>query len=84
MCPPCHYEETAEEIRARKQDAVAKLLKPYKKKLDDLTRMLCATLQAVEDVKEPLRQMNRYVALPREVRAWAKKHKQEDARRARR
>ena len=77
---PCTYDDFGESAR-KQAETVKKRDARRLKDLNTLTRMLCATLDAIREVEEPLRQMNRYVDLPEEVKDWQCKHAERDARR---
>lgn len=49
---PCSYEESAEEIAAGQKAAKRKLIQPYKKELDKVTRLLCSVMTALDEAQE--------------------------------
>jgi len=81
---PCTYEEFPHEkaARAKKYQTRVKagVKGHYKKELDKLTRMLCGTLQAIEEAYAR-EGGSSYPDLPKEVKEWMKLHKKQDAQR---
>ena len=65
---PCRYDPTPEEIRQEKEKAKAALIKPYRAKLDKLTRLLC----------EATKQMKRNPSISKELENWITQHRKED------
>ena len=53
---PCTYIETPQEIADREREARNRTIKPYKKEIDKVTRLLCGVLTELSREFEPTRQ----------------------------
>lgn len=77
---PCRYDESPEEIAACKKSANENLVKPYRDKLDKVTRLLCAVMTLNES---SLASAWTVAAMTehKELQAWWKEHQIVDTRR---
>lgn len=79
---PCTYTESAQEIAARQSATNRKLVAPYKRKLDKVTRLLCGVLTELEQPYLPERKFKAFksavMANPELVKWWAA-HQKADA-----
>ena len=80
---PCSYQETPDEIRAAEEARKKKLISPYKKELDKVTRLLCKVMTEVEKAErdENVRDAEEVfdiIGSLADVQSWWKEHKKRD------
>lgn len=78
---PCRYDETPEEQAACKKAANARLVKPYKDKLDKVTRLLCLVMTAADNAKSSS-DLNSVLLNNDELMDWWDEHRTADERRS--
>jgi hypothetical protein len=77
---PCRYDESAEEIEARKKASRKRIIQPYKKELDRVTRLLCDVMTEYKNT-ESAPEFVRYVFRHNELQEWWTEHQLRDAAR---
>ena len=76
---PCTYSESPEEIKASQDKANAKLIAPWKAKLNRVTRLLCEALTAFENANS-LDALDEALANNKDLKIWWEEHKAADAK----
>lgn len=82
---PCTYHETPEEAGQRQKEYERRITQPYVEKLDNITAMLCAVMQAIDNADDCQNSEDFVSAIefgvPNDARAWFKEHKAADEKR---
>jgi len=81
---PCRYDESAEEIEARKKASKKRIIQPYKKELDKVTRLLCSVMTQIDMCREDencrtSEEVLRKVINVSDLLKWWGNHKERDA-----
>lgn len=79
---PCSYDESAEEIQATEKARKERLVSPYKKKLDTVTRLLCTVMTLDDNTELSPLQFCEAITNYKELQSWWKEHKQRDLERS--